>query len=77
MWCATDRSGDGNASGMSDPEMCISGRSGSGGTGCLAGEEVRMKKVCVIGVRKRIRKTSSYSYALTGSQPFGLCNIAP
>ena len=67
VWCAADRSGDGDASGMSDPEVCISGGAGSGGIGGMAGEEVRMKNVCVIGIRKRIRKTSSYSLTCSAS----------
>ena len=53
---ASDRCGGGDASGMPDPEVCVSG----GGVFCLcgvlAGEE--MKKRCVIGIRKPIRKAS-------------------
>ena len=56
MWCTADRSGDGDASGMSDPEMCISGGAGSGWSGSLADKEVRIGRDCVTGVRKRICK---------------------
>ena len=47
MWCAAYRSGGGDASGMPDPEMCISGGAGLGGTGCLDGEEVKIGNGCV------------------------------
>ena len=60
---------DGDASGMPDPEMCVSG----GDFSCLSGM-LDDKKV---DRGKRIRKALLYSYALTGSQPFGLCTIAP
>lgn len=77
QWCADrmavrpfiDSRRDGDASGMPDPEMCVSGRDRSDRAGVLVGEK--------IGRGKPTRKTSFYSYALTGSQPSGLCTIAP
>ena len=66
VWCAADRSGDGDASGMSDPEVCISGGVGTGRTWSLVGKEVK------IGEQKLIRKLYFTYYALMGSQPFGL-----
>ena len=67
VWCAADRSGDGDASGMSDPEMCIPGGVGTGWSGSLADKEVRIGKGCVTGVRKRIRRATAIRKVKTDS----------
>ena len=69
---------DGDASGMPDSEMCVSGRDFSCLSGMLDDEKVdRGKRIRKMMHRKPIRKASLYSYALTGSQPSGLCTIVP
>ena len=68
---------DGDASGMPDPEMCVSGRDFSCLSGMLDDKKIgRGKRIRKMMHRKPIRKASLYSYALMGSQPFGLCTIA-
>ena len=64
VWCAADRSGDGDASGMSDPEVCISGGVGPGRTWSLVGKEVK------IGEQKLIRKAMLYLLCPNGVTAF-------
>ncbi len=47
MRCITDRIGDGDASGMSDPQVCISGRDIFCLPGMLAYKKVKIEKRCV------------------------------
>ena len=69
--CASDCCGGGDASGMPDPEVCLSGGDLSGLSGVLAHQKMKIENGFVKQTettrRKRIRKAKLYSSACSAS----------